>query len=686
MHRKGQVEFIILIGIVVVIAVVLLLALSADTIFPTPVPQSVAQEKKLVEDAVTNVGRQGADIAIKQLEQQGGFIEPNLNNAVAFTNVAVPYWQKCGQTAVPTLAEITDRLEGHVKKYILDDLSDREAYFSKNVSFDFDSSYVSANILKNKIDISVYLPTTIRDYAIPQPYTFSVPTKLGEIHEFGEGFAEENAGNRYLDHFTINTIYFSGDLETQGVLTECGEGIYQSGTEISDGLENVVTYTLTNMLWWQPMPTDNSISKVYSIESLGGNTYEQFDIGLYLPDGFELGPTRPLGVTNVRHSAAVLIFDIPVCFAPYNFRYSVNYPVVVRVKDELTGHFMNFAVQVDVNEMMPGDCSGFVSDPGAEPETGCHARMRVVSRDGPLENATVSFGDNYLGKTGVGGVVEGEIACETGTVIINREGYAFLELEKSYLNINDTYMLYKEPTIELNFRQVDIASRFRTVYSGFMPTEIHLYDVCYINPTANQIILNFTSARGRYGATNIDPDSSDYGCFDTPECEACRINTHDADNCKVCVSSCQIGVFPSTSVDYIPGDFYTVKADMWNFGQLKPAGAFSTTYNLPENNETYYFYVPTGNLLYITENERRSLTNELSGKCRIKPMKTIEHTGIINMVVGCSCGELANMVRSEFSSCINDAEYNNLFSGGCNVNGVKNALLTECGYEVYGCG
>jgi len=112
---KGQAEFIVLVGIVVVIAVVLLFVLSTNTIFQTPVPAAVAEEKKLVEDAVTNVGRQGADLAIRWLEQQGGYIVSEPDNVVIFTNVPVSYWQRCGRTAVPTLAEITDRLESGVR-------------------------------------------------------------------------------------------------------------------------------------------------------------------------------------------------------------------------------------------------------------------------------------------------------------------------------------------------------------------------------------------------------------------------------------------------------------------------------------------------------------------------------------------------------------------------------------------
>lgn len=694
---RGQAEFIIIIGILVVIAAVAYFVLSTGTIVSDNLPTSIAAEKKLVEDAITNVGRQGADLSIKWILQQGGYIYPDISNSVAFNNVAVPYWQRCDHTTVPAITEIADQMEDAIEEYIFNDLAGRSEYFSRNVSFDFNSMYVRADILTNHIDYSIYLPTTIRGYDIPQPYTFSVPTKMGELHEFAKELAEENARKRYLDHFTINTIYFSDELETQGVLTQCGDGIYQSGVEISEGLENIIDYTLANMLWWQPMPPASSGSKVYAIESLSGKTYNQLDIGLYLPDNFELLPANPLHMTNAKSAAAVSIFHMPVCFAVYNFRYSVDYPVIVRVRDELTGHFMNFALHIDVDEMLPGDCTAFVSLPSDGTGTGCNAGVKVVGRDGPLENAHVSYADYYVGKTGSDGSLTGSIPCDDGELIINKEGYDFLKLNKTRDNINNTYTLYKIPEIELNFRQVDIASRFRSMFIGPTDIQVPLYDMCFINPTTNQILLNFTSPRGYFGITNIDAESSDYDCFDSttanpdtlsnPDCEACQTNPQDTASCKSCIATCRVNVNVTSTIDYLPGDSYNVKADMWDFSQFMPTGAFSTTYDLPEQDGSYYIYVPTGSMQYITDSERDSLTSELSSKCGIaSPVSTQEHKGIVNMVIGCSCMELGNMVTNEFQSCIDSIEYASLFTGGCNVNTVKGMILSECGYEVIGCG
>jgi hypothetical protein len=682
--RKGQAEYIVLVGIILVIAVISYFALSTGSIFPKILPPGIEQEKKLVEDSVTNVGRQGADLAIQWLEQQGGYLTPDLSESVIFTQVAVPYWQKCGTAMIPEKTDIRDRLQTSVKNYILNSLLNKSDYFGKNVTFDLQGMYVQANMLDNKIDFSVYMPTTIQGHSIPQPYTFSVPTRFGEIYEFGKRFAQENAQNRFLDHFTINTIYFSGDLETQGVLTQCGQGIYQSGPDIEKGLENVITYTLANTIWWQPMPSADDESKMYAIESVGGMTYDHLDIGFYLPDDFDLQGSFPMHMTNADSSAAApIIFIMPVCFAPYNWKYSVDYPVIVRVRDDLTGHHVNFVVLVDVDEMMPGDCSPFIGV-GSLIDRNCSARIKVIGRDGqPIENVSATFGRYYIGESGEDGIIAGPISCGNANLTLNQDGYGLHTLERTIQNINSTYTLFKTPTFDMNFRQVDISSEYRIINVGMIQQQIHLYDQCEINPTTNQILTDLSSTRGDFFITNIDPDNSNYDCLNSQECQTCRTTMNSAD-CNACITSCQINVKPFTIVDYVPGDVYQIDTEMWDFSLIKAMGGFDIRYNIQENNQTYYMYVPTKSMPYISDSDKNALTRDIRIKCQIEPIDTIEHTGIIRMVIGCSCAELQNMVSSEMASCLNPTERNALFSGGCNVNNVKDVLRNKCGYEVIG--
>jgi len=687
MHSKrGQAEYVVLVGIILVLLVVAYFALSTWTIYPITVPQGIEQEKKLVGDAVTNTGRQAADEAIGWIENQGGYIVPDAESVV-FANYGVAFWQKCSDTSMaPTLAEITARLEDAMEYNINRTLHERRGFFSKNVTLDLDSISVRANIQNNKIDFSVYIPTTIQGHSIPQPYTFSVSTKLGEMHEFATKFVQDNAQKRYFEIFTATTIYYSGDLATNGVLTRCGQGIYQNSQYINKGLRDAIEYTLVNTFWWQPMPpADPNEKKVYAIESLNGDEYPQFDIGLYLPDGFILGPARPLHITNSEHLATISIFDIPICVAPYFWRYSVDYPVIIRLRDDLTGHHLNFAVQVDMKNMMPSDCSASVNLPDDDTERNCYGHITTLDRQGnPLANTSSTFGQYYFGESDLDGVIEGSIQCEDGKLILFKDGYGLYESYRTAQNINKSYTLYKLPLSEFKFKQVYISDKYKTVLVGLDETEVLTYHKCEINLATDQITIKFSSDRYNYSLTNIDPDASNYDCLSSAVCETCRLTGND---CRSCLSSCQLYVKSSVTTDLIPGDYYDIDGDMMNYGLLKATGAFETILDMPESDSTYYVYVPSKSLPYgINDQNRMVITRELKNKCGMDPIESQEHKGVIKMVVPCSCTELLDMTRTEFPSCIDKDEREDIFGPGCTVNSVKSKILSDCNYEVLGCG
>ncbi len=677
MRRKGQMGFFVILGIIVVVAVVIILTYSTSTITPSNVPQTVAQQQKLVSDSVINVGRAGASEAIKWVEQQGGFIEPDYSNSVLFNKVAVPYWQMCGDTSrTPGLNDIRDRIEDAVWKYINGSVAAKQVYYGKNVTYDLSRLEVDASINENKIDFLVTLPTSVNGYPIRQPYTFTAPTNLGRIYEFGSAFVIDNANKRMLEQFTINTIYFSDEIETQGVLTECGDGIYQTGEQISRALMKIIDHTLANIIWWQPMPAADDETKVYSIETVGGKEYTDLEVRLYLPDGFDLSRSNPMHISNSKHIARVAIWDIPVCITPYNWKYSVDYPAIVRVKDELTGDYMNFAVMVDINEMDEGDCSEYVSST-INLSLGCSARLRIVDSSGsPIENATASFSGMYIGESGADGIIQGPVPCGTGNITMSHPEYGLYELETDDSNINGSYTLLLKPEMEANFRQVSIDTQ-RTIFW------IPVYHKCTIKHAINQISLDFQSNRGQYYVSNINSMSADFSCLESGNCDRCSA-TSNLTACRMCIDACNTLFSDAKTVNYIPGDEYTIRGDMWNMVNFKAAGAFMKNYEILETDDSYYFYVPTDYSLYIDDSVRKDLTEDMKWKCDLDPVYGEEQNSRVNMKMGCSCERLEELVDNEFGSCINSTQRLAMFSP-CNKAMIFNTIKNSCGYEVIGC-
>jgi len=581
-------EFIVLVGVVIVIAIVTFYAYSTNVIFPTYVPQGVAQEQKLVGDAVTNIGRQGADTAIMWIEQQGGYVVPDLNNSVVFASIAVPYWQKCDDTSMkPTLAEIAGRLENAVKNYMNYSLREKTEYFSKNVTFGFDQISVSANILDNRVDFSVNLPTTVQGHAIQQPYLFSVPTKLGEIYEFGSDYAEDAAQNRYLELFVLSSMYFSNriheggevhpELPTTDVLVKCGERIERTPDEISDTLEGIIEYTLVNTIWWEPFPTDNSQPKTYSIESLGGKKYQQLDPLFYLPDGFDIPISSGIHITNPSPLLTSRVLTTGgLCVGTYQVMYSLGFPVIVRVHDELTGHDFNFATLQNINEMMPGECGSesqseicvYSSDstggsmectqqsseiPGIMgcTDANCPIAVTVVRPDGsggtaPVENASVIFGSCLLGKTGPDGKTEGLVTCEEKDMYIYHypEGYTYEDFKQQFYrkcsvapgSASGQYTVYDEyanVTVEL-YQQ-----KLTRVQQGFQTVVVRGPRV----PTTHEMFLTFKSGKCEDYADNVIIDQHVLELCGTGDTDLCLAATRAADKSEKVSIELQPGAY-----------------------------------------------------------------------------------------------------------------------------------------------
>jgi hypothetical protein len=718
MTRKAQVEFMAVIGIVALILVIAYYTYSTGTLFSQPVPQGVAQEQKLVIDTITTQGIAGADLAVKWVERQGGFITPDLSNSVLFNMMAVPYWEKCSDTSMkPSIIDIRNRIERAVKNYINNSLYYKTDWFGRNVSLDLSKMTVRANILDEKIDFMVNLTGTVNGYSLQGPMTFSMPTRLGRIYQFASDFVAENRAKRALEYFTITSIYFSSEVATQGALTQCGDSIYQSGYETKTGLEHAIKYTLANTLWWTTMPAASDKSKTYSFDTVNGRRYPNLDIGFYLPDGFALSPAGSLSVSNDKYVAQAFIFTITECIAIYNWKYSVGYPVVVSVKDQLTGDRFNFAVYVYVNDMKPGVCSGSstptgggAAEPGPCDNLGCYSRFRVVDTAGlPLTGATASFAGCPVGASNSDGYIEGPTACGSYQLSVARNGYdAYTTANMS--NINNTYTLYKMINLTMNLSFVDINSVDESAgaprpYSYWNdPLE---YNRCSVSPVTGSVTTNLSSDRGGVNIIpNIDRAASHpTDCTANPSCVTCFAgDVTDSSACSAC-SACMSSGFvyrSQFSTDSVSGGTYAVNVHAVDMGLTKPKGAFYVpAYAIPETDTKLNLYVPVNEsgVNFIDIPPRVVLADKLRNKCSIEPVASgTSYYGSSVTMSGCSCGQLREMAARELGSCITASKLGELFwpsnttgwanpntvTWSCDMNSVR-GNVTACGYALRGC-
>ncbi len=608
MHRKAQVEFIIIVGLLVVVVSVIYFAYQTGVIFPSPVSSAVSQEQKTVKDSVENIIRKGADEAIKWLEAQGGYIVPPLNDSVSFTRIFVPYWQKCDDTYIPDLkTDITPRLETVVENYIRWSINETGEIYGKDVSFNLTQLSVDANILANQIDISVNLPTSVQNYSIQQPYRVTIPTKFGEIYGLARNYAEEAAKNRYLELFILNSMYFSktideggimhSELPTIGVLILCGETIYRTPEQLSSALENIIGYTLSHIIWWRPTITDPQQPKVYGVENLNGKTYPQLNPLFQLPDDFEIPIQDGIALINPAPLLTSRILTTSgLCMGTYYIQYSFTFPVVLRVHDDLTGYDFNIATLVDVGEMIPGNCmehapsSVCISTPSptggetvcttnapGEPSVGgimgctnatCLISIRVLKSDGtPVRNARVVFGNCILNKTDSEGETSGFVACDKKDLYMHylsettSEQLVYSKCEVTPSEASGTYVVYDEYTnITVKLYQVKLTRGFRDeIIRG--PSV----------PVTHKVLLTFKSHGCEEYENNIIVDPSMISIC----------STGNTDECLAAMRSAEIE--DTVSVELQPGR-YGIEAEMIKDDAI--IGTTTTSYDVSTADST----------------------------------------------------------------------------------------------------
>jgi hypothetical protein len=636
--RKAQVEIIVILGVVFLFVVIVFYAYSSGLIGRPSLPEDVAKIQDDVEDRIGSVIAGGSKQLLLDMETHGGYLtdpvfiggaDTTVPDFVLFMGEGVPYWQKCQNDLSPSREDIRRTFEFSLRNYILNHTEEFLDFFGKNVSFDLSGLDVSANILRDKIVITVILPTTVQGYDIRDPYTREVSTKFGGIIDFAADTAKEFSVNRELEYFTIYSIYFSKNLDdghpklpTIGFLTYCGEVLYRSTDQIERYLLESATYVVTNTFWWRGLSTNPSQSKTFGIEDVDGKKYMDLNVNMYLPDDFGFtvrGP--PIMITNNDQLGNMMIFQLMQCMSAYNNGYEFSYPVVLSVDDPLTGNSFNFASLVYVNEkidkgsgvesnkrMMPGECDAGVNLTDSVDvceESGCSAKIRVVwykDSDGsvePLEGSTVMFGECNLGETDSSGYASGSVECGTRSLTIFHDSdFSFYNEMITYPELGGTYNLRYKPKMDVHYRKVDVEYDYKSggewMKGGSSPClgSGQRYR-CSVNEFGdNEIVMgNMDSVSGGYSLYNR-PSDTDAECVDSPECQEC-LSTSNETVCSVCSDLCKTSGFENdVHVEYIPSGEYSVEMNVRDIDGGYETGEIDLDYRLLDTAEELYVYVP----------------------------------------------------------------------------------------------
>ncbi|MBI4176232.1 MAG: hypothetical protein HY518_03440 [Candidatus Aenigmarchaeota archaeon] len=516
-------EFVAIIGIAIVAVVVILFAFSGAG-------PALSPDQRTVSDSVGNMIRQATLETISTVGEQGGYLTQDYpQGAVVFSGGRTPYWEYNGNVVVP---DIEENIEKGIEQYV-----DRNKE-SLRESFGFDISFgpprVSMSTMADKMEVTVSMPTTIKGESFSQPYKVAVPTRFGEIIDFSPKFARYANDNRPIETFTLASMALSPvDATSRGPaqtvpfvvqLNRCGESVYKDYGSIRGEVDGIIRRTLARTYLPGKYPVheaggydtyelqdtgtlvddkvtpfiDPSVtSPQYTLEPIDGNPYSEIDLSFWLPDGFSLSRNsfaftpdpviaypKPIPMTDICQSEPVYV------------KYSLNYPVIVKVKDPLTGASLNFANTVFIKDNQPApwaDVGVYAAQADlCDSIPLCIADVHVADGSGrPVEAASVSFIGCPAGETDATGAFRGRVICGLGLLQVEKEGYdTFGDLYSSSKLPGARVTLQKRPGFTLSLYEVNV--RDESLAGQYRINEIDVYAL----PESRYVYMLFVPLAG----------------------------------------------------------------------------------------------------------------------------------------------------------------------------------------------
>ncbi len=476
MRRKGQAEIALILGLVLI--AVIIGVYSYSSLIPPSIDQvDVTDEQRGTYTFVTDLLRGGSESTISTLYQNGGYL--SVGDAThgfvrvnGFGNVA--YRQMCENYENP---DVVANFKTGLLDYITQNLPASQVIGGRSVVFNKNAMNVDTTVYDNRIVVSATIPTTVQGVQMLQPYRVEVSTGLGRVSKFADNFARMEADCRMLETHLMFSLMQSSEFSPDWIPFGTGNAhrTYRLlWGVLSERMEKYIIYSLSQTEIGGQIPVtdegkladfkyrgwDGSAMEFFPIEvvfdytgrpadflacqepypNIEGDRYEdlsnderkgiKFTFGLNdgldestfsAPQYLEIKPKTGRGI-----SAYLSPFGLRA--AEYAQFYSVRYPVVVGVWDELSGEQFKFAVHAYMENNAPGmGCT--VLSPIAPPiESGqsaehheyCaedvtnFANLAFVYTDGSIvRGATVTYNDCPLGTTGNDGIISAPIPEQT---------------------------------------------------------------------------------------------------------------------------------------------------------------------------------------------------------------------------------------------------------------------------------
>lgn len=637
MQTKGQIE------IIAVIAFVIIGVVAAFIVMNTGGPgleviqdMGLTDEAKLIKDSVSNLIRTGTLENIDVIYDNGGYLDASDVTNIEYGGLNVPVWQACTETMAPDLA--TELRKG-ITSYIAENLDENSDFYGKGAEFDIDDIDVRVNVLSERVDVTVNLPTKIDGISIPQPYKVTVPSNIKKITEFAEDFITESSESKIFETATVVTMARSNPeseywMPVAGAVSDCGKKIIRTRNDLVPALGQMIRYAISHVVW-NGVPIEVRGNPFFYINGVGGKPYDDLDVEFSYPPSWDGELAKKFSSTpeTIRITARPIMPGVPVCIGTYAVTYSFQYPVIISVKDDIRDKYFRFAVFVSVRDSQPDDrCVADVFSGTTEYEedcvvdADCDFNISVTDSSGePIEGADVMFYKCHLGRTDEEGnlVSVGDVKapCMIAGLEIYKEGY------RTYGNFISSYdmsegidakLIKRQEGYDVHFMGVPLKAGGPVDDGDYATYEVTGKEKPVTEFTADgnsdiQLMINFYPLDPNY-ITGEDIESMIYNMGDEFEFTG-SIETD--------------GLYPA--------DFAVGGVAVRNSTQIV-VGYINTTFTIKEGDDSVYVYMPIvtedgGGALSASINESEAGQFEMLSGCIGSGLLSSEESG--DAQVGC---------------------------------------------------
>jgi hypothetical protein len=362
--KRGQVTVFIILGIVILIFLVGFLVLRS---YLTQMKEEGPQPVKDIRGYIESCLKQNIDEGVFTLGMQGGYIE--LPKEVDFSTVqkvdfgsGVPYWYYNKRSYIPSREEMERQLGIYIERqldYCLDNFSSFSYKYDVDITGDLN---LDVAIGQDYLIFSVNYPMTIHVkgsddyYTYDEEYLEKKKNSLGRRYDLAKSIMQLENREAFLENYTDEMIACSDWLPYEGMDFGCEPERW----DVDEMKEYVQTMIMHNLHFLQFENTDYRetglpyYDKQYKVRATNDN-YDDMGVEVFYNPSwdmeFSVHPSKNGVVKPIENRIRKYLLD---CIKVYHHKYSLDYPVLVKILDNDEPDFpFFFATPVHVKRNMP---------------------------------------------------------------------------------------------------------------------------------------------------------------------------------------------------------------------------------------------------------------------------------------------------------------------------------------------